>query len=153
MGSSHPTSKCTSGSFSLPGTKHKCWPTGSPYPTDESTSECTIGSFPLPNAKHKRQPTGSLHPIGKCIPCSFPLPGAKHKHQPTGRWIFNQIVTLLWVSPPLIVDAFNLSMCRTHILGSYQVHSSVNGAKSLLESNRESNSTARISLLEGQLYC
>jgi len=50
--------------------------------------------------------------------------------------------------PPLGVGASNLSMGRTHTLGSYQVHNSADGAKPPLESNK-SNFAAGIPPLGG----
>ena len=50
----------------------------------------------------------------------------------------------LWVLPPLKVDASNLLMGCTPTSSSYQVHSSADGVKSLLESNCEPNSAAWI---------
>jgi len=121
------------------GQQHRQPPMNSPYPT----GKCTHGSFPLPGAKH--HPTDSFHPTGECTPGSFSLPAVKHKTPAYGQMNPpNRIVTLLWVPPPLGVNAFNLSRGRTPTSGPYQVHSSADGAKPSLGSNREPNSTIGI---------
>ena len=59
-----------------------------------------------------------IEPTGGWAPNSFPLPGP------------NWIIILLWVLPPLEVDASNMSIGRTSTSSPYQVHSSADGGKS-----------------------